>query len=62
VKVLLENILPETVDAEGHEVVHLIVGFGDVGKYSGDTACLLGLRNSLIAEMGGLLLRLRIGE
>lgn len=31
-----EVVFPETVDAEGHEVVHGVVGAGDGGEDAGD--------------------------
>lgn len=46
-----EDELPETVDAERHEVVHLIVRLGDIGEDTSDATFLLVLGDSLIAEV-----------
>lgn len=45
-------VFPYSVPAEGHEVVHAVVGLGHGGEDGGDALLLLGLGNGLEAEVG----------
>ena len=51
--------LPKPMNPQRHEVVHLIVRLGDIGKHASHTSLLLRLRDGLIAEMRAALLLLR---
>ena len=48
---LLGNVLPQTMYPQGHEVVHLVVGLGDIGKHPGDSALFLGLVDGLVSKV-----------
>src|SRR6185312_8116860 len=49
-----EDVLPDPVDAAGHQIVHQIVAPGDRRKDLAHKAFLLGLRHVAIAETGGV--------
>lgn len=68
-----ESLLPDAVPAEGHEVVHAIVGLGHAGEDAGDALPLLGLGDGFKAKMcraggvgygiiGGAIIRDRAGS
>jgi hypothetical protein len=45
-------LLPQAMNAQGHQVIHLIIGLGDTGKDTSDTLLLLALGDGLIAKVG----------
>lgn len=46
-------VFPESVGADGHEVVHGVVGGGDGGEDGGDAGLFGGGGDGLEAEVGG---------
>ena len=45
------SLLPDTMPAKGHEVIHLVVRLGDAAEDLGDALRLLGLGDRLEAEV-----------
>ncbi len=48
-----EGVFPEAMDAEGHQVVHGVVGRGDGGEDMFDSGCFGGFGDGFEAEVGG---------
>ena len=51
------DILPQSMDAQGHEVIHLVVRLGDAGEDTSNATLLLGLCNRLVTKVRRLSLR-----
>jgi hypothetical protein len=51
------GILPQSMDAQGHEIIHLVVRLGNAGEDAGNATLLLGLRNRLVTKVRRLSLR-----
>ena len=47
-----ENVLPDPMPPEGHQVVHAVVGFRYAGEDAGYALHLLGFGDRLKAEVG----------